>query len=100
MSPPITLSVSLSNPTITMSPGSSVGVPVMVVAPTETVLLTINGLPAGVSENYKESESNPSGLLTLNANASTQPGTYKPTIVVTTSGHSASFVFTLVVKMQ
>jgi hypothetical protein len=80
-----------------MSPGSSVSVPVTIVAPTETVIFTITSLPAGVSQNYKESESNPSGLLTLQANSLTKPGTYKPTIVVSTSGQTASLVFTLVV---
>lgn len=97
MPPPVTLSVSLSNPTITLSPGNSVSVPVVVVAPTETVTFAIDGLPAGVAESYKESESNPSGLLTLTAGASAKPGTYQPTIIVGSSGQTASFAFTLVV---
>jgi len=95
--PAFTLSVSLSNQTITMSPNSSVSVPVVIVAPTETVLFTINNLPYGVDQTYKESESNPSGLLTLHANALAKPGSYSPTIVVSTSGRSASLVFTLVI---
>jgi hypothetical protein len=61
------------------------------------VMFTINDLPAGVTGSYKESESNPSGLLTLTANASTKPGTYKPIIMVGTSGQTASLIFTLVV---
>jgi hypothetical protein len=97
MPPPITLTVSLSNPTVTLPAGSSVNVPVVVMAPTETVSFTISSLPAGVAANYKESESNPSGLLTLTANASTKPGTYKPMITVGTSGQTASLIFTLVV---
>lgn len=95
--PPVTLSVSLSNPIVTLAAGSSVSVPVVVVAPTETVTFTISSLPAGVTQSYKESESNPSGLLTLAAGPSTQPGTYKPTIVVASSGQTASFTFTLVI---
>jgi hypothetical protein len=51
-----------------------------------------------VSENYKESESNPSGLLTLIANASTVPGTYMPKITVGSSGQTASVVFVLVIS--
>jgi hypothetical protein len=98
--PPVNLSVSLSNPTITLSPGTSVSVPVIIVAPTETVIFTINNLPPGVSQNYKESESNPSGLLTLQANASSKPGTYKPTIVISSSGKTASLLFTLVISTQ
>jgi hypothetical protein len=97
--PPINLSVSLSNTTIVVPPnGMLVNVPVMVVAPTETVTLTIGGLPAGVAENYKESESNPSGLLTLSANSLTMPGTYLPTITIASSGQTASLVFTLVIR--
>lgn len=97
--PPIELSVSLSETTIVVPPnGMLVTVPVTVVAPTETVTLTVGGLPAGVAENYKESESNPSGLLTLSANSSTMPGTYMPTITVASTGQTASQVFTLVVS--
>ena len=95
--PPVNLSVSLSNGTVTMSAGSSVSVPVVVMAPTETVTFTINSLPAGVTQSYKESESNPSGLLTLTASSLTKPGTYQPTIVVGASGQTASLVFTLVI---
>jgi hypothetical protein len=97
--PPIDLSVSLSNTTIVVPPdGMPVYVPVVIVAPTETATLTINGLPAGVGESYKESESNPSGLLTLVAISSTKPGTYMPTITVGSSGQTASLVFTLVIS--
>ena len=87
--------MSLSNPVITLSPGASVSVPVTIVAPTETVSFAINDLPFGVSESYKESESNPSGLLTLTANASAAPGTYKPTIIIGSSGRTASLTFAL-----
>ena len=76
----------------------SVNVPVVIVAPTETATLTICGLPQGVSESYQESESNPSGLLTLAANSATVPGTYMPTITVGSSGQTASLVFTLIVS--
>lgn len=97
--PPINLSVSINSTTVVVpSNGTPVNVPVVIVAPTETATFTITGLPAGVSENYKESESNPSGLLTLIANASTVPGTYMPTITVGSSGQTASVVFTLVIS--
>ena len=49
-------------------------------------------------ENYKESESNPSGLLTLIAITSTMPGTYMPVITVGSSGQTASVAFTLVIS--
>ena len=97
-SPPINLSVSVNNATITVPPNNmAVNVPVTIVAPTETATFTITGLPAGMSFNYKESESNPSGLLTLIAIASTKPGTYRPQITVGTLGQTASVIFTLVV---
>jgi hypothetical protein len=97
--PPINLSVSVNNTTIVVPPnGTPVNVPVTIVAPTETATFTISGLPAGVTESYKESESNPSGLLTLVANATTVPGTYMPKITVGTLGQTASVVFTLVIS--
>jgi hypothetical protein len=96
--PPINLSVSVNNATITVPPNNmAVNVQVVIVAPTETATFSINGLPAGVSYNYKESESNPSGLLILMAIPSTKPGTYMPQITVGTLGQTASVVFTLVV---
>ena len=97
--PPINLSVSVNNATVTVPPnGAAVNIPVTIVAPTETATFTIAGLPAGVSYNYKESESNPSGLLTLIANATTAPGTYMPVITVGSSGQTASVTFTLVIS--
>ncbi len=96
--PPVVLSVSLNNATVNIAPNNEpVYVPVTIVAPTETATFAINELPAGVSESYKESESNPSGLLTLTADSTTVSGTYMPRIVVGSSGQSASLVFTLVV---
>ena len=89
--PPINLSVSVNDTTVVVPPnGTAVNIPVTIVAPTETATFTISGLPAGVSDNYKESESNPSGLLTLVANSSTVPGTYMPIITVGSSGQTAS----------
>jgi hypothetical protein len=95
--PPVHLSVSLSNTTVVVPLGGAVNVPVVIVAPTETASFMITGLPAGVMENYKESESNPSGLLTLVANSATMPGTYMPTITVGSSNQTASLAFTLVI---
>jgi hypothetical protein len=97
--PPIVLSVSLSNSTIVVTQGGPpVYVPVIIDAPTETATFTITGLPGGVSESYRESESNPSGQLTMMANAKAPLGTYKPTITVGSSGQTASLVFTLVIS--
>jgi hypothetical protein len=97
--PPIVLSVSVNGTTVVVPPnGTAVNIPVTIVAPTESATFTISGLPAGVSDTYKESESNPSGLLTLVANSTTKPGTYMPTITVGSSGQTASVAFTLVIS--
>jgi hypothetical protein len=93
--PPIILSVSLSNSTVTVQQGGSVNAQVTIDAPTETATFLITGLPGGISSTYKESESNPSGLLTITASALAPIGTYKPTITVGSSGKTASTVFTL-----
>jgi hypothetical protein len=95
--PPIILTISLGTPAITVAQGGYVYAPVTIGAPTETVSFTITGLPGGVAESYKESESNPSGLLTITANTQAMIGSYKPTITVGSSGQTASLVFTLVV---
>ena len=97
--PPVVLNVSLSNSTVNISNnGTPVLVPVTINAPTETASFLITGLPAGVSATYKESESNPSGLLTLIATSATKAGTSMPQITVGSSGQTASTTFTLVVS--
>lgn len=96
--PPIVLSVSL-NPTVPITSNNTpLGVPVTIMAPTETATFQIIELPSGLSWNYKESESNPSGLLTLTAATTTVAGTYKPTITVGSSGQTASVTFSLIVS--
>lgn len=95
---PIVLSVNLSISSITVRQGgAAVLVPITVVAPTETVTFTITGLPPGVTQSYKESESNPSGLLTLTASSNATVGTTTPVITVGSSGQTATTSFTLVV---
>lgn len=96
--PPIVLSVTISeNPIQITAGGPAAYVPVNIVAPTETASFAMMGLPAGVAETYKESESNPSGQLTLTANSSTPPGTYKCTVTIGSSGQTASTMVNLVV---
>jgi len=98
--PPVVLSVSLNNPTVTVIQGAAaVIVPVVIVAPTETATFEIDELPDGVEFSYKESESNPSGQLMISASSVAQTGTYKPTIVVGSSGQTASFKFQLVIEV-
>ena len=73
-------------------------VEVIIIAPTETATFTISGLPAGVTATYKESESNPSGLLTLVAQPTTPPGTYLSHVTVGSSGQTASADLTVVIQ--
>ncbi len=98
MNPPIVLSVSL-NPTVPITSNNvPIGVQVTIMAPTETATFSIIGLPGGLSYSYKESESNPSGLLTLTAATTTVAGTYRPVITVGSSGQTATTSFALVVS--
>jgi hypothetical protein len=95
---PIVLTVAVNAGVVVVIPGGSpVYVPVTVMAPTETVTFAISGLPAGAAASYRESESNPSGQLTLTANASTPLGSYKPIITVGSSGQTASTTFSLTI---
>jgi hypothetical protein len=93
--PPVVLTVTVNESPVVIPVGGTIYVPVTIVAPTETVTFAIGGLPAGVSASYKESESNPSGQLTLIAGGSAPVGSYKCTITVGTSGQTASTVFPL-----
>lgn len=98
--PPVVLTVALGGSVFNLtSDGSALLIPVTIVAPTETASFAISGLPRGVSASYKESESNPSGQLTLTAVTTTPTGTYMPQITVGSSGQTASTGFTLVIVM-
>jgi hypothetical protein len=97
--PPVVLSVTVNESPIVISPGQTIYVPVLIMAPTETASFAIAGLPAGVSASYKESESNPSGQLTLIASSGAQVGSYRCTITVGSSGQTASTVVQLDVNM-
>jgi hypothetical protein len=95
---PIVLSVSVSESPITVIQGGGpVYVAVTIMAPTETASFTMTGLPAGVNASYKESESNPSGQLTLTASSIAPLGTTMPVITVGSSGQTASTTVKLVV---
>lgn len=95
MNPPIVLTVMVNESPVVIHPGQTIYVPIIIMAPTETVSFAINGLPGGISSSYKESESNPSGQLTLIANSSAQAGSYPCTITVGSSGQTASTAMAL-----
>jgi hypothetical protein len=93
------ISVYLPVSTVTIVPGAAlVSINIQINSPSETALVAVGGLPAGVAAKYAASDTNPSGILTLSANTSTMIGTYMPTITVMSSGQTVSTVFTLIVK--
>ena len=92
------ISVYLPISTITVMPGAkSVSVPIQIVSTSETALVAVSGLPAGVQAGYASSDTNPSGTLTFTASSTSVAGTYMPTVAVNSAGQMASAGFTLVV---
>ncbi len=96
---PITVNLPIST-VIVMPAGASVIVPIQIGSTSETALVSLNGLPAGVSEKYASSDTNPSGTLTFTANSTAMAGTTMPTVTVMSAGQTAMTKFTLVVQAK
>lgn len=95
---PVPISVSLPVSTIVVpQDGTQVVVPINIVSTSETALVSISGLPAGLQEKYAASDTNPSGSLAFTASTTTPTGTYTPIVTVISAGQTASTNFTLVV---
>jgi len=93
------ITVSLTTPTVVVTQGGPpVSVQVIIKSTSETALVAIIGLPAGLQEKYAASDTNPSGILTFTASKTAPPGTYTPTVDVNSAGQMASVTFTLIVK--
>jgi hypothetical protein len=93
------ITVSLPIPTVVwVQGGKAVTVPLQIVSTSESAVVSVGGLPAGVSVSYAASDTNPSGTLSFVANESTNPGRYEPLISVLSAGQSASLAFTLIVN--
>ena len=93
------ISVDLPISTVVIMPGAaSVTIPIQIRSPSETALVSVGGLPAGVGAKYAASDTNPSGSLTFSANTSAVTGTFMPIVTVQSSGQTASTGFTLIVK--
>jgi hypothetical protein len=93
------ISVSLPVSTIVVSKnGTTVTVPIQIQSTSETALVAVSGLPAGVQEKYSFTDTNPSGTLTFSANATSPTGTYTPIVTVMSANQTASTGFTLIVK--
>jgi hypothetical protein len=94
---PITVNLPIST-VVVMPGGSPVSVPIQIASTSETALVSVNGLPGGVRISYAASDTNPSGILTFTANATTMTGTSMPTVTVMSAGKTAMTQFTLVVR--
>ena len=93
------ISVYLPIATVELTPGAApVTIPIQIASPSETALVSVSGLPAGVQVKYASTDTNPSGTLTFEANGSAMVGNFMPTITVMSSGLTASTGLTLVVK--
>ena len=93
------ITVSLTTPTVVVTQGGPpVIVQIIINSTSETALVALTGLPAGLQEKYGASNTNPSGTLTFTAAKTAPAGTYMPTVNVNSAGQMASTTFTLVVK--
>src|ERR1035438_3688683 len=93
---PITVSLVISTIYVPQD-GTPVMVPIPIASSSETALVSISGLPAGVQVKYTSTDTNPSGRLSFVAGVASQAGTYTPTVTVYSAGQTASTTFTLIV---
>jgi hypothetical protein len=96
-SPPISVSLSVSNVMVTRG-GASAIVLIDISSTSETALVSVTGLPGGVGEKYAASDTNPSGTLTFTAGSTASLGTYMPIVMVLSAGQMAETKFTLQVN--
>jgi len=97
--PPI--SVLLPITTVVVSQGGSpVVIPIEIGSTSETALVSVNGLPAGIQVTYAASDTNPSGTLTFTASDTAPPGTYSPIVSINSASQMISTGFTLIVNAK
>jgi protein-disulfide isomerase len=100
LAPPPAISVSLAVSTVVVSQdGMEVIVPIQINSTSETALVAVSGLPAGVQQRYAASDTSPSGDLIFTGSSQAPVGTYTPTITVHSAGATASTQFKLIVTM-
>jgi hypothetical protein len=93
------ISVYLPISTIELTTGAApVTIPIQIASTSETALVSVSGLPAGVQVKYASTDTNPSGSLTFDAIDATMTGETMPRVTVMSAGQTASTSFTLVVK--
>jgi hypothetical protein len=91
---PVTVSLAVSQVVVSQN-GAPTGVVVSIMSTSETALVTVGGLPAGVRMTYAASDTNPSGLLTFTASVASPVGTYMPILTVNSAGQTATLTFSL-----
>jgi hypothetical protein len=74
-----------------------VTVPIQIDSTSETAIVMVVGLPGGIEETYRASDTNPSGTLFFTGSPAAMVGTYMPTIEVSSAGAMATTQFQLVV---
>ena len=77
--------------------GSQVILSIFIMSSSETAVVTVSGLPAGVDVKYSSSDTNPSGSLAFTALATTAVGTYTPIVSVNSASQIVTATFTLIV---
>ena len=95
---PMAVMVSFPNPSVVVPRnGSQVFVPILIMSSSETAVVTLSGLPAGVGVKYSSSDTNPSGSLAFTAVATTAVGTYPARVTVNSASQIISTTLTLIV---
>jgi hypothetical protein len=93
---PITVSLAVSTVVVPQD-GTQVIVSILITSTSETALVSVRDLPAGVQVKYDASDTNPSGQLAFTASGAAPPGTYDATVTVNSAGQTAATTFTLVI---
>lgn len=94
---PVTVFLPISTVVVTVG-GIQVSVPIQIKSTSETALVSVTGLPAGVQERYAASDTNPSGTMTFTAAGTAPTGTRMPIVTVISAGQTVNTPFTLIVK--
>lgn len=95
--PPVTLSISLGSSTVVApQDGTAATLPVTVSGASGLAIVTVSGLPSGVTAQFTAVGGGPSGTLTFTGSAAAAAGTTSPTVQATLSGQTATQSFTLV----
>lgn len=95
---PMAVTVFFPNPLVTVPRnGSQVILSIFIMSSSETAVVRVSGLPAGVDVKYSSSDTNPSGSLAFTALATTAVGTYTPIVSVNSASQIVTATFTLIV---